>query len=157
MTAGRGPGGRAGRHPAPTHPERGDHRAAFVAGFVTLFCEVEATLRPRRLLAPMVTPMLLARLAGLAVLPGPPARVVRVTGDAVAPAAYEATAVVRRGPRCTALGLRLVRTDAGWRVDEIVRPGMPPLPTVDPPCADDPVDAEEEPCRLASPEIGRVG
>lgn len=135
--AGNAPGGRAGRgptsppassRPAGARSDREGQLRRLTHGFTALFLEVEAGRRPRRHLEPLMTPLLYARLAPVWVRGGWPGRVIAVRGMAGADHAYEAVAVVRRGARYGALGLRLVRTGEGWRVDEVARPEEGPLP-----------------------------
>ncbi len=119
----------AARRPAGrASARRLDPREALAAGFAALFCEVQAGVRPRRLLRPFVTPLLQARLSYLRVHAGVPATVLGVAGSAVGPGIYEAVALVRRDGRCGAVALRLIRTPAGWRVDDVARPEDGPLP-----------------------------
>lgn len=135
--AGSGPGGRAGHGPtsSPTRPGAAATASAaeaelrrLVGAFAALFLEVEAGRRPRRHLEPLLTPLLWARLAPVWVRRDDPGCVVAVQGMLGAGGTFDAVAVVRRGVRFGALGLRLVHTRRGWRVDEVARPEDGPLP-----------------------------
>ncbi len=73
-------------------------------------------------------PLLYVRLRDLWVRRGVTGRVVRVHGCRITPEVYEAVAVVRRGERYGALGLRLERHPSGWWVTRVERPEDGPLP-----------------------------
>lgn len=125
--AGRGPAGPAGRRPGPPRPAgRAEGTASrlhrLAAGFAQAFLEVECGRRPRSQLHAVLCPRLADRLADIWVRPGPPGKVVRISGVQVAPGRYEAVAVVRRGQRFGALVVTLVRTGRRWRVVEAARP-----------------------------------
>lgn len=97
-------------------------------GFTALFLEVEAGRRPRAHLTPFLSPMLYARLTNVRVLTGAPGDVLLVRVVSLAAGGCDVVAVVRRGRRCGAISLRMVRTPAGWVVDEIAMPEFGPLP-----------------------------
>ena len=145
---GTGPTGPAGRRPPV--PGRGardprERLAVMTHGFVSLFLEVEAGRRPRTHLRPFMTPMLYARLAEIWVRGGTPGTVesVRVAGRAADH--VDAVVIVRRGQRWGAIGVRVVRTAAGWLVDTVARPedGELPPPAYPVP-TEEPDDGAEE-------------
>jgi len=130
--AGPGPRGPAGRGPGRAGVGRTRQQPsdplALVRGFVTLFLEVEAGQRPRRQAAALMAPELFAALERVWVRRGTVGRVIRVTGQHVAPGCVEAVAVVDRDGRQGAIAVRLVRFRGAWRVDRAVRPEDGPLP-----------------------------
>lgn len=129
--AGSAPAGGAGRRPANEHPGRRPTAGSLrdlAARFAVLFLEVEAGHRPRRQLAPLMTPLLYARVSEVWVRAGAPGTVTSVRGDAAGSDRYEAVAVVRRGQRFGALAFQLRRTASGWRVDDLIRPEDGRLP-----------------------------
>lgn len=143
--AGAHPAGPAGTRPrsrsdaaAPASPPR---VATLARGFVSLFLEVESGRRPRAQLAPLMTPMLYARLSEVWVRGGCPGSVlsVRVTGEG--PSGVDLVALVRRGARCGAVSLRLVRSSRGWLVDDVALPEHGPLPL---PAYPVPIDEPDE-------------
>ena len=149
--AGARPAGAAGTHPRGRASARTDlgavgHRRHLVTAFVQLFLEVEAGCRPPRHLAPLLAPMLYARLTRVWYRGGRPGRVVSVSIIGSGPDAFDAVAVVRRGARCGAVSLRVALGAGGWRVQELARPEDGELPgpayrvALDEPTADD--DAE---------------
>ena len=135
-----GAAGAAGAHPAGpagTRPRSrieapqaapGPRIATLARGFVTLFLEVESGRRPRAQLAPLMTPMLYARLSEVWVRGGAPGSVLSVQVAASGAAGADVVALVRRGARCGAVALRLVRSPRGWLVDEVALPEHGPLP-----------------------------
>lgn len=131
--AGPRPAGPAGTRPGGTAsqwPSRRAHRLAAMAhGFVALFLEVEAGCRPRRQLEPLFSPILYARLGDVWVRPGPLGRVVSLHVTDIGRDVCDAVAIVRRGERCGALGLRLARSHPGcWLVVDLARPEDGHLP-----------------------------
>jgi hypothetical protein len=102
--------------------------AALARGFVALFLEVESGRRPRGQLAPLMTPMLYARLSEVWVRGGLPGSVLSVQVAGQTPGGVDVIAVVRRGSRCGAVALRLVRSPRGWLVDDVALPEHGPLP-----------------------------
>ncbi|HVM19365.1 MAG TPA: Rv3235 family protein [Egibacteraceae bacterium] len=127
--AGTHPAGPAGTRPARGPEETGDRLERLVRGFVTLFLEVEAGHRPRRQLAPLMTPMLYARLTDVWLQPGPRATVSSVRLLERSSGRCELLAMVCRGPRCTAVAVALVHQPGrGWVVDDVARPEAGPLP-----------------------------
>ena len=144
--AGSRPAGPAGTRPAGTKAQRpsalrpGDRALSMGRGFVTLFLEVEAGRRPRRQLARVMTPMLYARLTDAWLLPGPLGEIASIHLAGMQRDTCDLVAIVRRGPRCAAVALRLTRHPRkGWLVDDIARPECGPLPP--PPY---PVPAEDD-------------
>lgn len=142
-TAGSRPAGPAGTRPAAgraitrppigpttwTAPGSRQHVEALARDFAVLFLEVESGRRPRRHLAKVMTPMLYARLSDTWVRGGCPGDVVRVTLLARERAHCDLIAIVRRGKRCGALSLRLLRVPGrGWLVDVVARPEDGELP-----------------------------
>jgi len=106
--------------------------------FAALFCEVEAGHRPRRQLAPLMSPLLYARVFDLWIRRNRVAPVVvSVRGAAVSATVYEAVVLVRRGDRVGALALRLVQRHGRWRVEDLARPEDGPLPPAPFPVLDD--------------------
>lgn len=134
---GTGPAGPAGRRPSPARGRGCEGLLRSVEAFAVLFLEVEAGWRPRGQLAPLMTPMLYARLDGIWVRGGPLGEVIDVHGAPVSAARWEAVAVVRRGARCGALAMALLRTCHGWRVTDVARPEDGPLPAPPYPVPDD--------------------
>lgn len=120
--AGTRPGARAGARPPA------DRLATMVRGFVSLFLEVEAGRRPRPHLAPLLTPVLYARLCDVWVQGGAPGSVISVHVARQTPAVIDALAMVQRGGRCGVVSLRLLRTARGWLVDDVALPERGPLP-----------------------------
>lgn len=131
--AGVRPTGAAGVRPRASAADRGAapsaaYRKHLATAFVDLFLEVEAGCRPPRHLAPLLAPMLYARLCRVWYRGGQPGRVVSVSVIGTEPDAFDAVAVVRRGARSGAVSLRLTRTAGRWRVAELARPEDGPLP-----------------------------
>lgn len=154
--AGERPAGPAGTRPGnrtdATAPAAGDRLTQMARGFVSLFLEVEAARRPRSHLAPLLTPMLYARLCDVWVRGGAPGSVVsvRVTGQSAA--GVDAVAVVRRGGRYGAVALRLVLGSRGWKVDDIAVPECGPLPLPAYPVATDTDDTGDDLVLVPRPE-----
>lgn len=153
--AGAHPAGPAGTRPRSRTDAPGaaaSRVAALARGFVSLFLEVESGRRPRRQLAPLMTPMLYARLSEVWVRGGIPGCVlsVQVAGDG--PSGVDVVAVVRRGARCGAVALRLVRSPRGWLVDDVAMPEHGPLPL---PAYPVPVDQAEEDDLALVPRVDR--
>lgn len=133
-----GPAGQRPAGPAGTHPRGraatsrgGDitaHRKRLATAFVELFLEVEAGCRPPRHLAPLLAPMLFARLSRVWYRGGRPGRVVSVSIIGAQNDAFDAIAVVRRGPRAGAVSLRVALEGGRWRVAELARPEDGVLP-----------------------------
>ena len=99
--------------------------------------EVEAGLRPARLLCPLFAPHLRGTVRRTRPQPGPVAGLHRLAVASTVDGAYEVVAVCRRGDRFGALGMRLARADdGGWLVTDVahpaIRPGRRP-PLSDPP------------------------
>jgi hypothetical protein len=99
--------------------------------------EVEAGLRPARLLCPLFAVHLRGAVRRTRAHPGPVAGVHRLAVASVVDGAYEIVAVCRRGDRFGALGMRLVRADdGGWLVTDVAHPNIRPrdrTPLSDPP------------------------
>lgn len=167
--AGSRPAGPAGTRPSPA---RGDNNTApplpdagfppgsgaatavrllgMARGFAELFLEVEAGRRPRRQLAPLLTPMLYARLTDVWVRGGIPGHVVTVTLLSREAAHCDLLVLVRRGTRHGALSLRLIRVPGrGWLVDVVARPEDRQLPPPAYPVATPDTDDDE----LAIPSV----
>ena len=120
-----------------------DHLVAITRNFVVLFLEVEAGCRPRAQLAKLLTPMLYARLTDIWVRGGCPGQVITVSLLDRAPAHCDLIAIVRRGRRCGALSLRLLRVPGrGWLVDVIARQEDGHLPPPAYPVLADPTGEE---------------
>lgn len=131
--AGTRPAGAAGTHPrgrgsAPAGSAAVAHRRHLVTAFVQLFLEVEAGCRPPRHLAPLLAPMLYARLSRVWYRGGRPGRVVSVSVIGSGAEVFDAIAVVQRGPRSGAVSLRVARGAGGWRVEDLARPEDGELP-----------------------------
>ncbi len=126
------PTGRAGQRPRPQRPDP----ARLAALLVRLTSEVAAGRRPLSQLEPLLAPTLARRLAA-GLRPGMhrPQReptVVRVIADDPTPSgAVEATVLIERDGRVTAIAVRLERHHGAWRATELTAPeaGYPPLPT----------------------------
>ncbi|HSJ46623.1 MAG TPA: Rv3235 family protein [Euzebyales bacterium] len=104
---------------------------------VTMLNEVEAGLRPARLLCPLFAVHLRSAIRRTRPHPGPVAGVHRLAVASMVDGAYEVVAVCRRGDRFGAVGMRLSRADNGaWLVTDVahptIRPGSRP-PLSDPP------------------------
>lgn len=114
-----------------THPR--DAAIAAARRIITMLNEVEAGLRPARLLCPLFAVHLRGAVRRARPQPGPVAGVHRLAIASMVDGAYEIVAVCRRGDRFGALGLRLSRADDGrWLVTDVahptIRPGQrPPL------------------------------
>ena len=157
------PSGPAGTRPA----NRADLRApipaqrvaALAHGFAALFLEVEAGQRPRKQLAALLTPMLYARLSNVWVRGGAvgtvqATRVVGISHDSA-----DVVVLVRRQQRCTAMSLRLRRTERGWLVDDVAVPEHGALPLPPYPVSEEPNDPDEcvvvpSPARAVAPSSG---
>lgn len=139
--AGVGPSGPAGTRPAnradSARPSPSERLATMAKGFTALFLEVEAGRRPRAHLAPLMTPMLYARLSDVWIRGGAPGTVVSVRVVATSPTRCDVIALVRRGQRCGAVSLALTRTPRGWLVDDVALPEVGPLPAPPYPVATD--------------------
>lgn len=146
--AGVRPGGTAGTRPAnrsdAPRPTPAERITAMAAGFVTLFLEIEAGCRPRTHLAPLMTPMLYARLSEVWVRGGTPGSVLlaRVTGRTQA--GWDVVVIVRRGGRCGAVGLQLIEGRRGWVVADVALPERGPLPLPPYPVPADKPDPDDE-------------
>ena len=155
--AGERPSGPAGTRPRmrgdATAPAGGDRLARMARGFVTLFLEVEAGRRPRSHLAPLLTPMLYARLCEVWVRGGAPGTVVTVRVAGRSADGVDVVAMVRRGGRYGAVALQLVASKRGWLVGDVALPehGPLPLPAYPVPLDDDDEDADPVPLPLAAP------
>lgn len=122
----------AGRGRTPDRPE-----AARLAGLlVQLTAEVTAGRRPLAQLDRVLSPSLARRIAaGLAPgrpRPEQPQRIVRaVAGPPTPSGAVEATVVIERAGRISAIAVRLERHHGAWRATELTAPedGYRPLPT----------------------------
>jgi hypothetical protein len=98
--------------------------------------EVQAGQRPLAQLRPLVAPAVSHRLAAqlsprIAGTPGPPARVRKVVARWPSERACEATVLVERMGRTTALAIRLEAHRGTWRAVELSAPeaGLPALAT----------------------------
>lgn len=114
-----------------------DAAVAVARRIVTMLNEVEAGLRPARLLCPLFAAHLRGAVRRTRPQPGPVAGVHRLAVASMVEGTYEVVAVCRRGDRFGALGLRLARADDGrWLVTDVahptIRPGRRP-PLSDPP------------------------
>lgn len=130
--AGTAPVGGAGTHPrmrrtVPTATATA-HRKRLATAFVELFLEVEAGCRPARHLAPLLAPMLYARLSRVWYRGGRPGHVLSVSVMAQTPDAFDVIAVVQRGARSGAVSLRIAAGAGRWRVEELARPEDGALP-----------------------------
>lgn len=112
------------RAPAHDAPDRLD---VWARAAIELLCDLEVGRRPRRQVDRLLTPRLAATIAGRWTRRGPRARVLCVRGERTGTDTYEATAVLRRGTRVTALAVRLRRAGGRWWVDRAVRPEDGPL------------------------------
>ena len=144
--AGNGPEGPAGTRPSVRVAARppADRFATMVRGFVELFLEVEAGRRPRAHLAPLLTPMLRARLCDVWVQGGIPGTVLNVHVVRQTSTVVDALVMVRRTERCGVVSLRLIRTRRGWLVDEVALPERGPLPLPAYPIAADDDDPDDD-------------
>ncbi len=141
--AGRAPLGPAGRRPGATsgwralpaqQPVPEGVLRAYV--FAMLFLEVEAGLRPRRQLIPLMTPGAFAQLQTVWVRGAPARRLLQVAACAADPVTVDAVALAAppRG-RTAAIALTLRRTPRRWLVAAAWRPEDGP-----PACLDDDAD-----------------
>lgn len=89
---------------------------------VTLLNEVEAGLRPARLVCPLFAVHLRGVLRRARPTPGPVADVHRLLICTSVEGTYEVVAVCRRGERFGAVGLRLSRGEDGWVVTDVAHP-----------------------------------
>lgn len=126
------PTGRAGQRPRPQRPDP----ARLAALLVRLTGEVAAGRRPLRQLEPLLAPTLARRLAaglrpGIARPQREPVVVRTLAGDPTPSGAVEATVLVERDGRVTAVAVRLERHHGAWRATELTAPeaGYAPLPT----------------------------
>jgi hypothetical protein len=142
--AGAGPAGPAGTRPRHRARRPGDRPRPLrdlAAGFATVYLEVESGWRSRAQTAAFMDRRLYAQLEQVWVRPGPPGKVVSITGHHVSPDVYEAVAVVHRGVRFGALALRFARQDSRWVVVNASRPEDGPLPE---PAVPIPLDDEHD-------------
>jgi hypothetical protein len=144
--AGSHPHGPAGRRPsstgAPSRPRDRRSLRDLAEVFARLYLEIECGRRRASQAAGILDRRLAAQLAQVWVRPGPPGVLLAVTGARTAADAYEAVAVVRRGPRVGALALRMARRHGRWLVVHASRPEDGPLPEPDHPVPDDDRDAD---------------
>lgn len=131
-----------GRPPAPDP-------ARLAVVLARLWLEVRAGRRPLRQLTPLLSPAARRRLAAqLTADPteAPAARIRRVVATHPAPDACEATVLVERRGRTTAIAVRLERHRGAWRAVELTAPetGMAALPTASLPADHRPRDAFDE-------------
>lgn len=151
--AGVRPAGAAGTRPAnrsdSRRPAPADRIGSMASGFVSLFLEVEAGCRPRAQLAPLMTPMLYARLSDVWVCGGAPGSVLLARVASQTDTACDVVVIVRRGQRCGAIGLRLTATRRGWLVDDIALPERGPLPLPPYPVPADEPDPDTDPDDLS--------
>jgi hypothetical protein len=166
--AGTHPSGPAGRRPArrrtrpSTAPPPGSSLATLAAHVAQVYLEVECGRRPGAQLRGVLAPRLAAQLEGRWVRPGPPGVLLAVTGSRCAEDAYEAVAVVRRGPRVGAIAIRFARRHGRWLVVEAGRPEDGPLPEPAFPVVDDEPDAfdllalDEGEAPMRRPSIGEL-
>ena len=91
--------------------------------FAVLFLEVEAGLRPRRQLIPLMTPGAFTQLRSVWVRGAPPRRLLRLAACAAGPSTVDAVALAAppRG-RTAAIALTLRRTGEHWLVASAWRP-----------------------------------
>lgn len=90
---------------------------------VTMLNEVEAGVRPARLLCPLFAVHLRGAIRRTRPRPGPVADVHRLAILTGIDDAYEIVAVCRRGDRFAGVGLRLARHDDGrWLVTDVAHP-----------------------------------
>jgi hypothetical protein len=146
-------------HPAAAHraevvPRQEPSRppaATLAALLVRLSAEVAAGRRPLRQLEPLLAPTLVRRLAA-GLRPGvsrprelPVVRQV-VVGDPTPSGAVEATVLLEREGRVTAVAVRLERHLGAWRATEMTAPesGYAPLPTRSSPRVERGPDAFDE-------------
>lgn len=140
--------------PAVVHPVGAAVALRRLAGWVAvLFLEVESGRRPAGQVAKLLDARLVARLLPVWCRPGAPGRVLSVAGMLTTADTYDAVAVVRRGERVGALGLRLVRDSGTWVVAELARAEDGPLPDPDfPPPGQERLDAFD----LCDPDLRTV-
>lgn len=151
------PSGPAGTRPSSrtdaSRPSPAQRLATLAGGFATLYLEVEAGRRPRRHLAPLMTPMLYARLSDVWVRGGNPGAVLQVRVADTSAGRCNVIVVVRRGRRHGVISMAMTRTRRGWLVDEVAVPehGPLPLPAYPVPADEDGHDDEVPPVALAQP------
>lgn len=114
-----GPGRARGACAAPR--ASGASLLGMVGGFVRLYVEVEAGLRPRRQLRDLVTPEVYLRLADRVPGRDRPTAIVRMGGKLATPRRFEAV-VLLEGTRVGVLAVALRRHSRGWLVDDVGRP-----------------------------------
>jgi hypothetical protein len=136
---------------------------ARLAGLLVRFAaEVAAGRRPLRQLEPLLAPALVRRLAA-GLRPGLPRpqeelHVRRVVAGTPTPSgAVEATVLVERAGRVTAVAVRLERHLGAWRATELTAPeaGYAPLPTRSDPRARRGPDAFDEAAAEAAAALSR--
>lgn len=140
------PEGPAGRRPTPRRDAGGRTPGRRSVGdlaeaFARVYLEVECGRRPSTQALPLLDRRLAAQLEQVWVRPGPPGRVLALTGTRTCADAYEAVAVVRRGARVGALAIRLERRRGRWRVTVATRPEDGPLPEPAYPIPDEEAEA----------------
>ena len=135
----------ADRRPADPDPAR------LAAVLARAWLEVHAGRRSLPQLRPLLSPATYRRLASqLRTTPPVPAsdgpHVRRVVSTHPAPGACEATVLVERDGRISAIAVRLERHRGAWRAVELTPPeaGLPPLPTRSLPPGHRPRDAFDE-------------
>lgn len=102
---------------------------------VTMLHEVEAGLRPARLLCPLFAAHLRGAVRRTPARPGPVAGLHRLAVASCVDDAFEIVVVSRRGDRFDAFGMRLARADGGgWLVTDVAHPTIRPGPR--PPLSD---------------------
>ena len=139
------------RHrPADRRPPDPDP-ARLAAVLSRAWLEVHAGRRSLTQLRPLLSPATYRRLATqLRTTPPAPGgdgpHVRRVVATQPAPGACEATVLVERGGRISAIAIRLERHRGAWRAVELTAPeaGLPPLPTRSLPRNHRPRDAFDE-------------
>lgn len=132
----------SGPHPTPPPTNqapptgRGPEPERLAAIIARTWIEVRIGRRPLAQLLPLVAPAvrrrLVAQLPPARTLHGiPDARVRRVVASRPSPRACEATVLIERSGRVTAIAIRLERHRGAWRVVELTAPesGLAPLST----------------------------
>lgn len=117
--------------------QRRDAAVRAARRIITLLNEVEAGLRPARLLCPLFAVHLRGAVRRARPRPGPVAGLHRLAVASMIDGTYEIVAVCRRGDRFVAFGMRLAHVDDGrWLVTDVAHPTIRPRhrpPLSDPP------------------------
>lgn len=110
-----------------TVTERCDETQAALAArhVVNLLTEVEAGLRPPRVILPLLAPHLRGAMIRRGQGSGPVAHTRRLVIIAVDRVTWDVVAIRAHAGRVSGLGLRLRRTASGWLITELDGPGLP--------------------------------